>query len=77
MEIEFFNSTGYTKMPKEEFWRRYDEKDDYILDSFEFCKQDPDGDVWAPNVEKLFELEMQDAELEFEEELELEKELNW
>ena len=62
MAIEFFNTTGYTKIPKDEFWKKYDSKDDYILDAFEFCKQDLDGDVWVPSVEKFLELETEKIE---------------
>lgn len=64
MAIELFDSTGYTKTPKDEFWRRYDSKDDYILDVFEYCKQDPDRDVWVPSFEKYSELKLQHIEWE-------------
>lgn len=64
MVIELFDSTRYTKIPKDEFWRRYDSKDDYILDVFEYCKQDPDGSVWVPSFEKYLELESQHLEWE-------------
>lgn len=64
MAIELFDSTGYTKTPKDEFWRRCDSKDDYILDVFEYCKQDPDGDVWVPSFEKYSELKLQHIEWE-------------
>lgn len=56
--IKYFDTTGYFKMSVEEFWKKYDAKDDYILDAYEFCEADIDGKhVWVPNVEKLFELE--------------------
>lgn len=64
MIIELFDPTGYTKIPKDEFWRRYDSKDDYILDVFEYCNQDLDGNVWVPSVEKYLELESQHFEWE-------------
>lgn len=64
MAITLFDSTGYTKIPKDEFWSKYDSKDDYILDVFEYCKQDPDGGVWVPSFEKYLELELQHLEWE-------------
>ena len=62
MPISYFDTTGYTKMPKEEFWKRHDSNDDYILDVFEFCEQDPDGDVWVPSTTKYWQLSLEKEE---------------
>lgn len=67
--IEFLDTTGYEKVPKSEFWKQYNEKDDYILDNFEYCRQDLDGDVWVPNPEKVMELEAEQIEWELDAQL--------
>lgn len=67
MPIKYFNTTGYKKITVEEFWKKIDEKDDYYLDIYEYSEADIDGKhVWIPTVNKLMELELEQALLETE-----------
>lgn len=67
MAIKFFDSTGYKKVPVEEFWKKIDAKDDWYLDVYQYCEADIDGKfIWVPTVKKLEELEIEQAIFEME-----------